>query len=76
MEIDLADQNIVAKIYYRCLSTVLILHLLRYFKYLVDLVRPWSNDRESSKRVFLQHFFSFPKFPKGIKPIKFFYPIF
>ena len=41
------------KIYCRCLSTFLILDLLHY--YLVDLVRPGSNDTESCKRVFLQH---------------------
>ena len=42
MKIGVADRNIVAKIYCRCLSTFLILNLLHY--YLVDLVRPGSSD--------------------------------
>ena len=55
MNVGVADRNIVAKIYCRSLSTFLIFNLLYY--YLVDLVRPGSNDTESYKRVFLQHFF-------------------
>ena len=40
-------------IYCRCLSTFPILNWLHY---LVDLVRPGSNDTDSCKRIFL-HFF-------------------
>ena len=42
MKIGVADRNIVAKIYCRCLLAFVTLDLLHH--YLVDLVRPGSND--------------------------------